>query len=416
MYKKIYDPLHGFIRFDELENELITSVPFQRLYHIHQLGASFLVYPGATHKRYEHSLGVMELATRIYDQIFESLDAARFPRILVEQLAAKIPAKGSSEHAYWRKVVRLAALCHDLGHLPFSHIAESVLLDEEGHEGWTKRIVLSDFLMPIWEKLDPNRDVAQDVLKVAVGPKCYKEQFTPWETIVSHMITGDFFGSDRIDYLLRDARGSGLNYGVFDYQQMIEMIRILPGLTPERDLQLGVDENGLESCEALLIARHYMHKRVYQYPTVKAYSYHVRQFMEKTYKDAPFLNSVDEYVYMTDNEVLAEINKARRDIKHPGHEDALRLLERRGHLVAIPVEKTITQKDIDALGLSKIGFDSSDRLKKPMTLPFPVLKKDGLIVEGSLLSDIEIPTTNPSWIYISPDVRETVLKSDFFVQ
>lgn len=407
--------MHGFIRFDELENKLITSVPFQRLYHIHQLGAAFLVYPGATHKRYEHSLGVMELASRIYDQIFKSLDAARFPRILVEQLSAKIPAKGSEEHAYWRNIVRMAALCHDLGHLPFSHIAESVLLDEEGHEGWTKRIILSDFLMPIWEKLNPKKNVALDVLKIAVGPKCYDGAFTPWETIVSHMITGDFFGSDRIDYLLRDARASGLNYGVFDYQQMIEMIRILPGLSPERDLQLGVDENGLESCEALLIARHYMHKRIYQYPTVKAYSYHVRQFMEKTYRDAPFLQNVNEYVYMTDNEVLADINKARRDEKHPGHEDALRLLERRDHLIAIPVEKTITQKEIDMLGISKIGFDSSLTLKKPMTLPFPVLKKDGSIALGSSLSEIEIPSVSPSWVYVSPAACDAVLKSDFFV-
>ncbi|MBS0653317.1 MAG: HD domain-containing protein, partial [Verrucomicrobia bacterium] len=67
--KKIYDAVHGFIRFNELERELIDSEPFQRLHYLHQLGISFLVYPGATHTRFEHSLGAMELATRIFDRI-----------------------------------------------------------------------------------------------------------------------------------------------------------------------------------------------------------------------------------------------------------------------------------------------------------------------------------------------------------
>ena len=65
--QKIYDAVHGFIRFNELERRLIDSEPFQRLHYIHQLGIAYIVYPGATHTRFEHSLGAMELATRIFD-------------------------------------------------------------------------------------------------------------------------------------------------------------------------------------------------------------------------------------------------------------------------------------------------------------------------------------------------------------
>ena len=67
--KKIYDPVHRFIHIDEIESDLINTAPFQRLHYIHQLGVTYFVYPGGTHRRFEHSLGVMELATRIYDEI-----------------------------------------------------------------------------------------------------------------------------------------------------------------------------------------------------------------------------------------------------------------------------------------------------------------------------------------------------------
>ncbi len=394
MSKKIYDRVHGFIHFSELEADLISSVPMQRLYHIRQLGMAFLVYPGGTHSRFEHSLGVMELATRIYDQVYEKPHAV-------------MPEKGSSEYAYWRQIVRFGALCHDLGHLPFSHVAEEALLDSEGHEGWTRRIIQSDYLMPIWEKLDSTRDVAADVIKVAAPPKDAHD--TPWERTCSHMITGDFFGSDRIDYLVRDAQATGLNYGLFDYHQMIEMMRVLPALDDPHTVQLGIEENGLESCEALLLARHFMHKRIYKYPAVKAYAYHLARFMEKTYASTDIFKNVDSYIFMTDNEVLADLNSARRDAQHPAHADAIRMLERKNHIAAIPIKKMPARETLEALA-SKHAF--SYELKRPkaahMTMPFPVLLKNGSIHEGTELSDLTIPRTNMNWVYTDQDKADAL--------
>ena len=167
--KKIYDSIHGFIRFDRVERKLIDSIPFQRLHYVHQLGIAYLVYPGATHSRFEHSLGVMELATRIFDKICKS------PRPDVFQY---VPRKGSEEYLYWKKVIRLAALCHDLGHPPFSHVAEKDLLGEIGHEKWTQEVIQSKYLAPIWEEVKDSaefaevleeRDLVEDITKAAIG-------------------------------------------------------------------------------------------------------------------------------------------------------------------------------------------------------------------------------------------------------
>jgi HD superfamily phosphohydrolase len=119
---EIRDPIHVFIHYDEDERAVLNSRPFQRLRHIHQLAMSYLVYPGATHKRFEHSLGVMELATRVYDVVTNH-------EAVTDEIRALLPEiENDDKRHYWRRVLRMAALCHDLGHLPFSHAAEEALL------------------------------------------------------------------------------------------------------------------------------------------------------------------------------------------------------------------------------------------------------------------------------------------------
>jgi HD superfamily phosphohydrolase len=119
------------------------------LRHIHQLALTHLVYPGATHKRFEHSLGVMELAGRAFEAIThrENLDEqarALFPEITTQDFLV-----------YWRQVLRIAALCHDLGHPPFSHAAEHELFAKGfTHESMTRIIIESDEMRSFMEKND----------------------------------------------------------------------------------------------------------------------------------------------------------------------------------------------------------------------------------------------------------------------
>jgi uncharacterized protein len=119
---ELRDPIHTFISVRTEERKVIDSRPFQRLRHIHQLAMSYLVYPGATHKRFEHSLGVMDVASRIFDITTDP------DNIYHDSVREIIP--DDQARSYWRSALRMAALCHDLGHLPFSHAAEKELLPE----------------------------------------------------------------------------------------------------------------------------------------------------------------------------------------------------------------------------------------------------------------------------------------------
>jgi HD superfamily phosphohydrolase len=388
---KIYDSVHGFIHFNDLESMLIDSEVFQRLRYIHQLGISYMVYPGGTHTRFEHSLGAMHLATKIFDQI-----------------------ACEEEREYYRQMVRLAALCHDLGHLPFSHVAESRLLGKAGHEEWTLNIIESGYLEPVWEEAArrfPGKDVKRHVAMFALGEEKLglvrpEITFSPWERIYSQIVTGDFFGSDRIDYLLRDARATGLSYGLFDYVQLIEMLVVVE----EGDrLRLGVEENGIASCEALLLARHFMQRRVYQHPTARAYSFHMARFMEVLYKDPKYTSSVENYLSMSENEVLTEMQKARKDPSHPGHTDALALIDRKKRYQAIDLphtteEETLSKykKDLN-LASSEIYWDLVDKKGLSYGLDLPLKKKNHEVASAAGLSEITIPPTKKNWLYLAPE-------------
>lgn len=413
--KKIYDSVHGFIPFDEFEKELIDSIPFQRLHYIHQLGIAYLVYPGATHTRFEHSLGVMMLASLMFDKICRSVrpDVFHF-----------VPRKGSTDYLYWRRVLRMAALCHDLGHLPFSHVAEKDLMVNEDHEDWTLKIIDSSHLKPVWEKLMKapsyledvvERNIVEDIKKISVGEKKWKEisgqGFTPWERIVSEVITGDFFGADRIDYLLRDAKSTGVAYGLFDYHQLIEMLRILPSADKGADeLRLGIDENGLESCEALLLARHFMHRRIYQYSSVKAYNFHLRRYMKAFFSEKPF-KTVDAFLEVSDTDVISALNKAAKDKSLPGHADARCVIFRQHRFRAIELPEAVTEKDMkdfkemNKLSDAAINWEFSQKEVRLDRLSFPVSKRHVVIQKARECSELllKVPAKKTNWVYISPE-------------
>src|SRR5262249_36091479 len=122
---EIRDPIHVFVRLDTDERAVLDSRPFQRLRHIHQLAMTSLVYPAATHKRFEHSLGVLELAGRVFDVVTNPANVTDDVRNILPEISQP------NQLQYWRRVLRMGALCHDMGHLPFSHAAEKELLPSD---------------------------------------------------------------------------------------------------------------------------------------------------------------------------------------------------------------------------------------------------------------------------------------------
>jgi HD superfamily phosphohydrolase len=335
-----------------------------------------------------------------------------------------VPRKGSTEYLYWRRVLRMSALCHDLGHLPFSHVAEQDLLGAPGHEMWTLKIIDSPYLQPIWNKLRNapaylkdliERDIVEDIKKISVGEQKWKattgEAFTPWERIVSELITGDFFGADRIDYLLRDARSTGVVYGLFDYHQLIEMLRILP--SPDRgsdELQLGINENGLESCEALLLARHFMHRRIYQYSSVKAYNFHLRRFMLANYGSLDFEN-VDDFLSISDTDVISSLNQAAKNPKLRGHSDARCIIYREHRFRAIALPESMTEQDLkrfkqrENIADDEISWEFYKVPTPPDRLAFPVSRRHVVIQKARECSDLllKVPSKKSNWVFITPE-------------
>ncbi len=325
---EIRDPIHVFIRLDSDERKILDSPPFQRLRHIHQLALTYLVYPGATHKRFEHSLGVMELAGRIYDVVTD-------PENVYQESGAVreiIPKHRELEHLKWKRTLRLAALCHDLGHLPFSHASEALLPDGWDHERITMEIILSEEMADIWKEIDVQ---PEHVAKLAIGPKkskaYLKVELNEWESILSEIITGDVFGADRMDYLLRDSYHTGVAYGKFDHYRLIDTMRILPkeGTDGSQEPVLGVEEGGLESAEALLLARYFMFSQIYFHPVRLIYDQHLADFLKSWLDEGMFPTEYEEHLKYTDNEVISGMLSIAKDKSHPAHTHADRIVHRR---------------------------------------------------------------------------------------
>jgi HD superfamily phosphohydrolase len=404
---EIRDPIHGFIRLDSLERKALDSRPFQRLRHIHQLAMAYLVYPGATHRRFEHSLGVMDLAGRIYDIVTDPAN------ILDDAARDLVPEHGKFDHQYWRRVVRMAALCHDVGHLPFSHAAEDMLPHGMKHEHLSIALIESEYLRTVWAELNVKPD---DVAKLAVGPGKYtKATFTDWESILSEIIIGDAFGADRIDYLLRDSHHAGVAYGKFDHLRLIDTLRILPkSYTEGRELSLGIDLGGLHAAEALILARYFMYTQVYFHHIRRAYDMHLQAFLKASLRDGMFSTDLKEHLETTDNEIMADILFAARTPSHVGHiparlivdRDHFRLLYRRNpdDMAVNPLAGQLIH-DAVARRYGNACVHYFTKYEKDSGIDFPVWSPDRRIASSVTHSEVlkKVPVVAVDYVFIAHD-------------
>lgn len=403
---EIRDPIHTFIRLDANERKVLDSRPFQRLRHIHQLALSHLVYPGATHMRFEHSLGTMEMATRIFDIVTAQSAIHKDVRDLIPELSSQ------DGLAYWRRVVRMAALCHDIGHLPFSHAAEKDLLPEGWrHERLSVEVIKSAEMEEIWNSMTPPLR-SMDIAKVAVGVKYLPdEKFSDWQTILSEIIVGDAFGADRMDYLLRDSHHAGVAYGKFDHFRLLDTLRILPSPSDSKEPSLGVERGGVQSAEALLLARYFMYSQVYLHPVRRIYDRHLIDFLKEWLPNGSFPTSVEQLMDYTDVEVLYAIFRAAADADTNGHDAAKRILRRKHFKIVYsrnPADAEIYPDPGYAVyeGLSADLSPSTvvhDRyIDKGGVFDFPILEKDGRIVPASDIL-VNIPHVSVDNVCVDPE-------------
>ncbi len=417
---EIRDPIHVFIRFDDDERRVIDSRPFQRLRHIHQLAMTYLVYPGASHKRFEHSLGVMELAGKVYDVVMN--------RGLPKNLEEYVKGKGQ-DFTYWRSVLRMAALCHDLGHLPFSHAAETHLLPYGwSHERMTREIILSDEMRQLWEDMQPALE-AEAIVKLAIGPRKARDlTFNDWESLLTEIITGDAFGVDRMDYLLRDSYHTGVGYGSFDHHRLIDTLCILKSAPTDDGEQsdqpvLGVEEGGLHAAEALPLARYFMFSQVYCHPVRRIYDMHLKDFLAEWQAGAKFPTDVEKYLRITDNEVMSAMLSSATDPARPGHKHASRIMRRKHFKILYTTTPDDTHKNPNAaevifdaagseFGDENVRFDQFPSKDKDPAPDFPVLAQDGRTYSAGWQSQLisRIPMVVTDYVFIEPELREMARK------
>jgi HD superfamily phosphohydrolase len=228
-----HDPLHGAITLHASDPEeallirLIDTPAFQRLRRIRQLGPAHLTFHGAESSRFTHSLGVMALARRAFDQLL-----GRYPSL--------------QPH---RATVLCAALLHDIGHGPFSHTAEEIF--GLHHEYWTRRIIQEiPALRDPLEQYSPDLIPALDQVYAHTHPVPLV-----WQLVSSQL------DCDRLDYLLRDSYSTGASYGRLDLDRILMALELEPGSN-----RLVVAHKGLSAIEHYLVVRHFMYAQVYNHP------------------------------------------------------------------------------------------------------------------------------------------------------
>ena len=378
-------PIYGFITLSDWEREIISQRAFQRLRRISQLAFTHYVYPGAMHTRFEHSLGVMHMATMLYDGI-----AARSRDLLESELGYD---KAGLDR--YRVLVRLAALLHDVGHAPFSHAGEKIFPLKSGsgtgeryeHEEYSAAIIRRDFADVI-ENHPASKNYgfrADDVaMLLEDGADAESELF--WRALVISQMD-----ADRMDYLLRDSHHAGVDYGRFDWHRLVQTVEAVPGVNGGSPA-IGVSEGGLHAAEGLIIARYFMFTQVYFHKTRVVYDRHLQEALKGMLPDAcyppPTPDHLDEYLEWDDWKVLGALKNGEggehgrriierdhyREIWHTpearGPDDDKKLKEQKGKLgkllaAEIPAEKSW----YGGAGSSEIlvHMETAEREQKPLS-------------------------------------------------
>ena len=315
---EIADPIHKYIRFTELEKKIIDSKVFQRLRRIKQLAGAHLVYPAAQHSRFEHSLGTMHLAGLAGEHLF----------------SIGVLDKESIQE------LRIAALLHDIGHGPFSHLFEEALkaTSNKNHESIGAEIICKTELSDILSGFGYSPSV---ISEISFGNSKVKFK--------NEIISGSL-SSDLMDYLPRDGFFTGVEYGKVDYNRIINSFRVT------NNGSLALDISSFYSFESMIISRYEMFRAVYFHKTVRSAEV---MLLHSLLLSSEILNlskiSLTDYLKLTDDSILLKISSS------PNNEMAKEMvsnyLERK--LLKCVYERFIRKRD----NFTKLNRDKIEELR-----------------------------------------------------
>lgn len=381
-YVRIRDPIHGMIELNEGEAAIIKKEAFQRLKNIHQLALTSKVYPGATHTRFEHSLGVMHLAGRVMDSLYKL-------RFIKNQFT-------ESEYTRLHQLVRLTGLLHDLGHAPFSHGSEDVFPPGLKHEHYTIAIIRRDFTQVIKEYF-PDIKVEEIITLLNKGYLGTDQVF------LGKIIEGEM-DADKLDYLLRDSYYCGVRYGKYDLERILDTVTVVAAKEAHSEIQpeemggdltgfwlLGIDSDGIQALEELIFARYWMFIQVYFHKTRRIYDYYLTAFLKdflqrKQYQQwngyFPPPDNLNDYLALDDCTILEAIKKfrnsnewARRIFERDHLSEAFVTLHHHTGLASYLAVAELKEKFEDKYGSNPQTAYVDDKARRLLTNPFFGLKK-----------------------------------------
>ncbi len=297
----VKDPIHGYIHVSDLERQMMDTLPLQRLRRVKQLVFADYVYPGANHTRFEHSLGVMHLAG---------------------VLGRSLPAGLTEEEV---EAARLAGLLHDVGHGPFSHTFEQVLVKRlnKTHEDLTTWIVKGTELKDILSRngLDPDA-----VAELAVGKAASVPPYV-------NQIISSAVDVDKMDFLMRDTYHTGAQYGNIDVYRLIYTMEVFGG-------NLVVNSSALPALEAFLIARVESFRAIYYHKAARAAQIMLVKAMEAAEDEIGLCSfkTPQEYIEVDDYTAWSELKRC------PKSRGMIKDLERR-RLLKCAYEREVQAED-----------------------------------------------------------------------
>ena len=265
----IIDPIHDFVRVYDNELKIIDTPIFQRLRRIRQLSGAHLIYPGAQHTRFEHSLGVMHIAS----------------------MAGQVLAEKGIVSSDDIQNLRLAGLLHDIGHGPFSHLFEEIFEEKRkiSHEDLGRDIILKTEIGDIISKNGFDKKL---ITKLAFGDS--KLQFM--NEIISGVLSADI-----MDYLLRDGYFTGAEHAKIDHHRLTHSLDVYKN-------KLALDKSSLVNFETMMISRYQMFKAVYFHKTVRAGEVMLLEAMDLAEGELGLSSmNLDEYLQLSDDVILAKL-------------------------------------------------------------------------------------------------------------
>jgi HD superfamily phosphohydrolase len=339
-FEILRDPLWNNIRVDELTLRLIDTDIFQRLRYVRQLGLAYLVYPGATHTRFEHAVGTYHLARGTLATMAER---------------GGLGGVDTEEQA----VIRAAALLHDVGHYPFSHALEEI--GQLHHEDVARPLITSGAIADLLSA-EIGADAPQRVFELVSGTSR-----SPLQGLISGSLD-----LDKIEYLKRDAFMCGVPYGEIDVDRLTNSLLVLDDPEGGRPA-IGVLEKGLSALESLLFAKYQMYRNVYWHHAVRSATAMYKRMVEDalragaidaellpSYTDEGLLHRLEHAAPST----LLDALKSRRLYKRALEWPASQLDEGFGEWVATDRERTRVAEDALA---NEVGLKPGELL-----LDFPI--------------------------------------------